>query len=86
MRRREFLSLAAAPAVGLVGCQAQEHVADAPGPTSHVSAGRPNFLLVITDDQRWDALGCVQREMGDAGRFPSPATSTKAATITVHST
>jgi arylsulfatase A-like enzyme len=31
---------------------------------------RPNFLFVLTDDQRWDALGVVQREQGDAGRFP----------------
>lgn len=25
---------------------------------------------MITDDQRWDALGIVQREQGNAGRFP----------------
>lgn len=31
---------------------------------------RPNVLVLITDDQRWDALGCVQREQGDRGRFP----------------
>jgi arylsulfatase A-like enzyme len=30
----------------------------------------PNFLVVITDDQRWDSLGVVQREMGASGRFP----------------
>jgi arylsulfatase A-like enzyme len=33
-------------------------------------AARPNFLLLYTDDQRWDALGVVQREMGDKARFP----------------
>src|SRR5438552_4298777 len=31
---------------------------------------RPNFLFIYTDDQRWDALGVVQREQGDRGRFP----------------
>lgn len=39
-------------------------------------ARRPNFLFVYTDDQRWDAMGVVQREMGDKGRYPffvSPA-------------
>ena len=31
---------------------------------------RPNFLFIYADDQRWDALGVVQREQGEAGRFP----------------
>jgi arylsulfatase A-like enzyme len=31
---------------------------------------RPNFIVIITDDQRWDSLGVVQREMGASGRFP----------------
>ena len=30
----------------------------------------PNFLFIIADDQRWDALGVVQREQGAQGRFP----------------
>lgn len=34
------------------------------------TAPRPNFLFVYTDDQRWDALGVVQREQGDRARFP----------------
>jgi arylsulfatase A-like enzyme len=34
------------------------------------AAQRPNFLFIYTDDQRWDALGVVQREQGDRGRFP----------------
>lgn len=33
-------------------------------------APRPNFIFLITDDQRWDALGVVQKEMGDKARFP----------------
>ena len=31
---------------------------------SIASEARPNFLFVYTDDQRHDALGCVQRELG----------------------
>lgn len=31
---------------------------------------KPNFIFLLTDDQRWDALSCVQKEMGDKGRFP----------------
>ena len=34
------------------------------------AADRPNFLFIYTDDQRWDALGVVQREQGDKARFP----------------
>jgi arylsulfatase A-like enzyme len=32
--------------------------------------GRPNILLIVTDDQRWDELGVVQREQGSEARFP----------------
>ena len=31
---------------------------------------KPNFLFVYTDDQRWDAMGVVQREQGARARFP----------------
>ena len=31
---------------------------------------RPNFVIIFTDDQRWDAMGVVQREQGARGRFP----------------
>lgn len=31
---------------------------------------KPNFLFIYTDDQRWDALGVVQREQGERARFP----------------
>jgi N-acetylglucosamine-6-sulfatase len=34
------------------------------------AAQRPNVLVILTDDQRWDALGVVQREMGDRALFP----------------
>lgn len=29
-----------------------------------------NILLIVTDDQRWDQLGVVQREQGSEARFP----------------
>jgi len=31
---------------------------------------RPNFLFMITDDQRYDALGVVQKEQGVEARWP----------------
>jgi arylsulfatase A-like enzyme len=31
---------------------------------------KPNFIYIFTDDQRWDALGVVQREQGEKARFP----------------
>ena len=34
------------------------------------ASNRPNFLFIITDDQRFDALGVVQREQGERARFP----------------
>jgi len=29
-----------------------------------------NIIVIISDDQRWDSVGAVQREMGASGRFP----------------
>lgn len=34
------------------------------------SPRRPNFLFIITDDQRYDALGVVQKEQGTEARWP----------------
>ncbi|MFK7733523.1 MAG: sulfatase-like hydrolase/transferase [Pseudomonadales bacterium] len=31
---------------------------------------KPNIVIVVTDDQRWDQLGVVQREQGKDARFP----------------
>jgi arylsulfatase A-like enzyme len=45
-------------------------VPGAPAQTSVGKAQRPNFLFIYTDDQRWDAMGVVQREQGDKARFP----------------
>ncbi len=33
-------------------------------------AQRPNFIFIVTDDQRWDALSIVQKEQGERARFP----------------
>ncbi len=33
-------------------------------------ARRPNFLFILTDDQRWDIMSCVQKEQGARARFP----------------
>ena len=32
------------------------------------AGSRPNIVVMLTDDQRWDAVGYVQRTVG--GRFP----------------
>ena len=34
------------------------------------AAQRPNIVFIYSDDLRWDSLGVVQREQGDAARFP----------------
>lgn len=31
---------------------------------------RPNFIFLLTDDQRWDGMSVVQREQGEQARFP----------------
>ncbi len=35
-----------------------------------LAANRPNALVILTDDQRWDAVGVVQREMMERALFP----------------
>ena len=45
-------------------------VAGAGWTTGTSADDRPNFLFIYTDDQRWDALGVVQKEQGEAARFP----------------
>jgi arylsulfatase A-like enzyme len=37
---------------------------------------RPNVVVLLTDDQRWDALGVVQRELGARSNFPWMKTAT----------
>jgi N-acetylglucosamine-6-sulfatase len=41
-----------------------------PAPPKATAPRRPNVLVILTDDQRWDALGVVQREQGDGALFP----------------
>lgn len=31
---------------------------------------KPNFIFLIADDHRWDAMGAVQREQGERARYP----------------
>jgi arylsulfatase A-like enzyme len=31
---------------------------------------KPNFVFLIADDHRWDAMGAVQKEQGEKARFP----------------
>jgi arylsulfatase A-like enzyme len=40
------------------------------GAIARAESRRPNFILIYTDDQRYDAMGVVQVEQGDKGRFP----------------
>jgi len=37
---------------------------------AEVEPKRPNFVFIYTDDQRWDALSCVQEEQGKRGCYP----------------
>ncbi|MEY3394408.1 MAG: hypothetical protein RL346_644 [Verrucomicrobiota bacterium] len=37
---------------------------------AHGAVRKPNFIFIISDDHRWDALGVVQREQGNQGRYP----------------
>ena len=31
---------------------------------------KPNFIFLIADDHRWDAMGAVQKELGEKARYP----------------
>jgi arylsulfatase A-like enzyme len=37
---------------------------------AHAADRKPNFIFVIADDHRWDAMGTVQKEQGDKARYP----------------
>lgn len=64
MKRREFLSAAAAGAATLATGAFPRALSAATAPR------KPNFIFVYTDDQRWDAMSVVQREQGAQARFP----------------
>jgi len=53
---------------GIAGCMAAGSVSAAEPESA--KGKRPNFVFILTDDQRWDAMGVVQREQGDKARFP----------------
>jgi arylsulfatase A-like enzyme len=36
----------------------------------HAAERKPNFIFIIADDHRWDAMGAVQKEHGDKARYP----------------
>ncbi|MFZ9935861.1 MAG: sulfatase [Luteolibacter sp.] len=36
----------------------------------HGADRKPNFIFLIADDHRWDAMGAVQKEHGDKARYP----------------
>jgi arylsulfatase A-like enzyme len=40
------------------------------GAASGTARTAPNIIVIVTDDQRFDALGMVQREQGAQARFP----------------
>jgi len=46
-----------------------EHQLPPPEVANWPDEGRPNVLLIVTDDQRWDQLGLVQGELGDVARY-----------------
>ncbi len=55
LTRRHFLSTAAkaAAAIGLTGCGGK------PITAPRFASGRPNIIFLLTDDQRWDTMGCA---------------------------
>ena len=61
MARRSFLRGVGAGAAALASARLGQGASP---------ARRPNFLFILTDDQRYDALGFVQRLQGDKARFP----------------
>jgi arylsulfatase A-like enzyme len=66
MKRKALLALAAT-LLAWPGCKASSKPTES---TPSQTTRRPNFLFIYTDDQRYDGVGCIQREMGDRARFP----------------
>lgn len=52
MKRRDFLKNSGLAAFGALPLFLNDPLAAPPG-------RRPNFLFILTDDQRWDAMGCM---------------------------
>ena len=49
-RRKALKALGVAAALGLMPSK---------GPSARASKGPPNILFILSDDHRWDALGCT---------------------------
>jgi arylsulfatase A-like enzyme len=64
------MSLAARRLLRLLTLLLGQFAVIAAAEVSAYAAERPNFVFLYTDDQRWDALGVVQREQADTARFP----------------
>ena len=75
MKRRAFLKVIAATGASLLMNLSRPSLAappegEVPAITAPSGPARPNFLFIVTDDQRYDAMSCVQKEQGDKARFP----------------
>jgi len=38
--------------------------------TAQAAERKPNFIFIIADDHRWDAMGAVQKQHGENARYP----------------
>jgi arylsulfatase A-like enzyme len=65
--RRDFIVGAAGVACGAQTMSIPSALAQ---PNATASNSRANFIFVVTDDQRFDALSVVQRELGADANFP----------------
>ena len=64
--RRSFLGnalAAGAAASALGGAGALAHAQGSAAQGAAAPQARPNFLILLTDDQRYDALGCMGNEI-----------------------
>lgn len=58
--RRSFIVKSAIAGAALTGlCGRKLHAQETRGSASEHSSRRPNLILFVTDDQRWDAMGCM---------------------------
>ncbi len=66
MQRRGFLRVVTASAAALLTHTAAPNLFAQP----KSSDDRPNFIFIYTDDQRYDAMGCIEKDEGDKARSP----------------
>jgi len=69
MIHRRLFTLIAAVVCSLFICSSRAQDPQTGDLNPH-SKQRPNFIFILTDDQRYDAMSCVQKEQGAAARFP----------------